>query len=977
MVKIATLKCRQALNLSIAAAFIFSGLLMLQGNIPVSVEGENEETENPAAALKQEFKKMRDPALNMIPSERMLDAIEYYSAAKSNFKTTTTFSNIIWTERGPSNIGGRTRTLLFDKNDATYKTVFAAGVGGGLWKCTDITLSTPVWTCVNDQFSNLAITSIAQDPTNNLIMYFGTGEGFNNADAIKGNGIWKSTNGGTTWTQLSSTNNNDNFSYVQKLIVTSAGHLYAACKGYSSGSAGGLQKSTDGGATWTRVIGNTGTSTDLRVTDVEEAANGDLYASVGIFNTGKVYKSSSATYGVNVGNSGNWSNITPAGSYWRIELAVAPGNANQVYAICEGSGSYEVSDIFSSSNGGTNWTARTVPTIYDQGSYPYFTRDQAWYDIAAAVDPNNSSTLYIGGVDMLKSTNEGISWTQLTSWSLYNDGSIVPFPWSSAQNVHADMHIIAFKPGSSTTALLGCDGGVYYSSNLTVGTGLPTWASKNSGYKVTQYYSCAAHPTNTNYFLAGAQDNGSHKFTAAGVNTGNQVTGGDGAFCFIDQNNANNQITSYVYNYFFISTNGGSSFNDIDAGDGTGGFINPCDLDNTNDILYAAGDANDLVRWTNVFGISTRSDFTFSLGGASISAVKVSPNNASTVYVGTDNGRVYRVTNANGASPTASLITSSALGSSGNVSSIDVVKRTTNTDDSILVTLSNYGINSVYLTYNGTVSSPTWNDIDDNSTLQDIPVRWGMFSPTNSKIIFLATEVGVLGTNNLTGSTTAWTLINNSSLPNVRVDMLKTNSNGELVAATHGRGLWTSLSITPLALKLISFDARLINNSNISLSWEVNNDNEARMYIVERSYDGINFEDAGRFSPEQKAYYSKNDRNFSSTQENIYYRLSCEDLKGNIKYSAIQTVHINMTGNFIENIFPTITSNTLTIKTGSVEVKQMNVQLIDAVGHIYLNKNLPYNSTTINMDEYPAGNYIVLINSMDGKHSYTGRIVKR
>lgn len=975
MFRLSAAKSGKLAALLCVCAFIAAGSFFIPKHLEDRRSEAEEERDEPLEALMQEFQKTRDPKLNTVPKERLIKALNYYAvqtAMATKMKTTTPFSSITWSERGPNNIGGRTRAILFDNNDATHKAVFAASVGGGLWKCTDITATTPAWAVVNDQFANLAITSLAQDPGNAQTIYFGTGEGWGNADGIKGNGIWKSTNGGTTWTQLTATANNNDFAFVQKIIVTSTGAVYVACRGAYS-NTGGLQKSTDGGATWTRVIGNG--SNDMNIADIEEASNGDLYASAGIFTTGKILKSSSATYGANVGNSGNWADITPTGTWQRIELAVAPSSSGQIYAVCQGSAN-EVTGIYSSTNGGSTWTSKTVPNIYDQGANSVFTRGQSWYDLTCAVDPTTSTTLYIGGVDILKSTNSGSTWTQLTTWSLYDDGSFWPnpFPWSFSQNVHADVHALVFKPGASGTALVGCDGGLFYSTDLTNTLALPVWDSKSANYNVTQYYACATHPTDPNIFLAGAQDNGSHQFTTTGINTVTEVTGGDGAFCFIDKTNGNNMITSYVRNNYYFSNNGGFSFNDVNGYDNSGRFINPADLDNTNDILYSAGTTDQLVRWSSVFSFgASRSDLPVGLDGDQISAIKVSPNTPSTVYVGTDDGNVYRITNAN-ATPTVTKLTSTQLVSGGYISSIDVVKRTTNTDDSILVSISNYGVNSVFYTANGTAISPTWVNIDDNSTLQDVPVRWAMWSPANSRIIFLATEVGVMGTGTLNGSSTVWTLLNNGNLPNVRVDMLQVNSSNQLVAATHGRGLWTSNNVTPLALQLLSFDARLTQD-NVQMEWRVNNDNEAKMYSIERSYMTTPFEVIYQTHPLGSSVYTASDGAFNPEMGEANYRLKIEDVKGGVQYSAIRTIHFDGKTRFVEQIYPTVTSGPVTIKIGDAKEDKMRIQLIDVMGKVYMNDLMPYNTTSIDLRRFSSGSYLLYITNESGTQKYFSRVV--
>ena len=126
-------------------------------------------------------------------------------------------AGLAWQERGPSNVGGRTRAVLYDANDAAngYKKVWAGSVSGGLWFTNDITTAQPQWHRVNDFLSNIAITTIAQNPANTQEIYVGTGEGWFNLDFVRGLGIWKSSDGGVTWSQLASTNNSS-FHFVQK-----------------------------------------------------------------------------------------------------------------------------------------------------------------------------------------------------------------------------------------------------------------------------------------------------------------------------------------------------------------------------------------------------------------------------------------------------------------------------------------------------------------------------------------------------------------------------------------------------------------------------------------------------------------------------------------------------------------------------------------------------------------------------------------
>lgn len=787
-------------SFAIATILYFKPFSHQKGSLTSKIENEENEEDGMAQAMELEFLKTQDPALHRVPSERLIQSQKWVEAQMQNkgaFRTT----DFAWTERGPNNIGGRTRALIVDANDATGNTVFAGSVGGGIWKCTNFTTGSYTWTKVNDNMANLAITALVQQPGTPNTMYAATGEGFFNADAIKGGGIFKSTDGGATWAVLPNTvpGTSNNFDYIQDIVVTSSGHIYAATRGAFC-NTGGILKSTDGGVTWANVVGTVTAPgnlcshyNDYVGADLEIAANGDLYCTTGLFGSAsnsysRIFKSP-ASLGATQGNSGTWTNITPTppsgdAGFRRIEVACAPSNNQAVFAMCQAYNGNGVRRFYKSGDAGTTWTEITPPTWCDQGSSSSdMSRGQAWYDLIATYDPNNSSNVYIGAVDIMKSTDGGSTFSQLTQWA---SGC------GSLPTVHADNHNIVFVQGSSSKIILCNDGGVYYSAD-----GGATFTAKNSGYNITQYYSVAIHPNITNYLLGGAQDNGSHKLTSAGVGSGTQVSGGDGALCHIGQSNPNIQLSSYTYQNIYISRDGGSNFNNT-LSSGYGRFINPSDYDETAGILYMADDIGYIGRCTNVK--SGTPTYTYAavaaLGSTQISAVKVDPNSANTVWIGGSGSStiptVLKLTNANG-TPTVTNISISAATAGMYVSSIDVEKGNSN---HLLVTFSNYGVTSVYESTNGGTS---WTAVEGN--LPDMPVRCGIFLPTGSNegVIALATELGVFTTAATNGALTSW-ISNNSGFPKVRTDMLKYRySDNTLAAATHGRGMFTTtLTITPI-----------------------------------------------------------------------------------------------------------------------------------------------------------------------------------
>lgn len=762
-------------------------LYFFNNNNPASQGIRSKKSTNVDQLIEQEYRLTRDPRLNRVPRERLLVAKEFQEAKLAS-RVTTAVPGLNWTERGPNNVGGRTRALWFDLNGSpTFNKVWAGGVSGGLWVTNDITVATPAWTKVDDFFDNIAISCFVQNPTTPNTMYFGTGEGWFNADAVQGLGIWKSIDGGVTWNRLLST---ATFLYVQDMIIDANGHLYASLRP-SGASAAGVQKSTDGGTTWTQVLGSPVFGSSTRGADLELAANGDIYASLGTTGSnGGIYRSSFVANGANTGNTGTWVNITPDAtgaimnptSFWhRIELACAPSNADVVYALFQGFGSSNCTSIQQYTPSTNTWTVRTVPTIIDQGSNSVFTRGQAFYDLIAAVDPNNANSLYIAGIDALRSDDNGATWTQMSTWSLFAAAG-----FTGNQLVHADHHAFTYVPGSSSRAILGTDGGIYYTTDANIAAASkPTFAAKNTGYNVTQFYGCAIHPTTTNYFLAGAQDNGSQRFQSAGLGNATEASGGDGGFPHIDQDNGNVQITSYVFNDYFVSTNNGASFTSFTK-NSRGDFINPTDYDDAANILYGGDDADNYFRWTSpeTNGADDQVSVTNFAGGF-ITHVAVSPITLNRVYFGLDNGSVVMVDNAHTGTSQAGVIIKPAV--AGVVSCVAVDPADEN---HMLVTSSNYGVSQVYESTNALAGSPVWTAVDGN--LPDMPVRWAMFDPRNSDWALLATELGVWSTDNIDGASTDWDPTN-AGLANVRVDMLQYRAGDRVIAAaTHGRGLFTA-----------------------------------------------------------------------------------------------------------------------------------------------------------------------------------------
>lgn len=741
-------------------------------------------------AQRMEFDITADRTLGYIPRNRLIEATEQLKTARASGNYTNRLNALSWAERGsssdavgPSNgngrlgssvTSGRMRAIWVDLADVTNKTVWVGGVDGGVWKTTDITAASPNWTPANDFLGNLAIADITQDPTNTDVMYFATGEKAINIDAVAGGGIWKSTDHGITWSLLPGTTT---FWNCSRIVCDASGNLYIAAVASLvgiPGSTGGIYRSTDGGATWSANLSPTGLTT--RVSEMVISSTGRMHITCGYYNTsaataGYRYTDNPATV-----TSATWTAPTTAFTSLRYNCDIAV-NGNTVYAL-PSSSAFQTPQVWKSIDGGDNWAITgTTPPI--AGSAPV-SSGQAWYCIAIGVDPTDANKVMVGGLNSYISTDGGATWSVNSVW-------VTGIP-GSTNYIHADHQIIVWN---NNQVLDGGDGGLFYSADDGV-----TFADRNVGLRLKQFYACAIHPSTTNYFLAGAQDNGVHQFNGAGITSSVEVTGGDGAYVHIDEDQPQYQFGAYVYNQYYRSINSGASWSSIAYSGSAGQFINPTDYDDINNNFYGAYNAGTYIRWINaISGATAFANTVPAFSGGTVSYTGVSRYTSNRVYFGTNNGRIVRVDNAHSATFTATDITGSTM----NVANVSCVAQGT-TENNLLATFSNYGATHVWLSTTGG-GAAGWTDIT-GSGLPDIPVRWAMFYPEDNTKAILATEMGIYETSLLNGASTVW--VQNSSFPTVRTNMLQYRfSDNTILASTQGRGLWSS--VIPPATPYIRF----------------------------------------------------------------------------------------------------------------------------------------------------------------------------
>ena len=763
---------------------------------------ENKSMDEPQIAAFQDFLQTVDPKEKRVPIERLHQAYRDLRAAQGSSRLKT--GNPLQWDIVPSNMGGRTRVVMYDPASIKGNKVWAGSVTGGLWYNNDITSPFSSWEPVDDLWPSLAISSITYDPNNLQTFYVGTGEAFTARVIYRessgvGAGIFKSIDGGQTWQQLPSTLN---WKYVTDIEVRDENGISVIYAGVASGTyhgtqqsepTDGLYRSTDGGATWTQVLPDISDSDKpYAVADIEITAGNRIM--VGTMSNLDGQGHAAILYS-DQGLIGTWTifdyyhDIIEADPDFyvpnRVMIGSAPSDPDVAYALLDagyvnGSNGFIYTQgryIIRTGDAGSTWIAKPIPS---GGEYYWATI--GWHALTLSVDPNNADALYIGGLDVYKSTDGGDNWTQVSDWRgmYYGGGDLY---------VHADIHDIDYKPGSSDELLISTDGGVFYTSDAQ--SMAPPFQEKNLGYGTLQFYTCGIHSeAGSEKYIGGLQDNGTLYHTGTPLTIFNMIDGGDGAYCFIDQDQPQYMISSVYYNQYTLRLNGEYYTSMADWSSGT--FISAADYDYKSNILYAnacsfGGSQNNQILRIKGLPNNITGAFINLYTGLSVyySAVEYSPHSpsgTSTIYAGSLSGRLFRVTNAQ-AFPLITEITGNDF-PEGAISSIAIG----GSDDTLLVTFSNYGISSVWQTYEG---GSTWEEKEAN--LPDIPIRWALYHPNNAKYAMLATELGIWTTSNLDEAGTVWTQ-DIEGLANVRVDMLQMRlSDYTVIAATHGRGLATAV----------------------------------------------------------------------------------------------------------------------------------------------------------------------------------------
>ncbi len=575
---------------------------------------------------------------------------------------------------------------------------------------------------------------------------------------------------------------------ISEVYVAAADAFYSSSTpgAIVGGDSYGVYKSTDG-VTFSKLnLPKTTSGNDFEPNNIELASDNSIYIST----------NQSATFGDGGGTilrSTDGTTFTVANTIargLRTEITLSSLNASVGYVLVQmgdddNNNQTPIPDpvkIFKTTDGFTTLIEQTLPNDSDTGiPAEDFTRGQAFYDLLIKIDPNNDDIVYAGGIDLFRTTDSSTGWNQLSKWDPGVNGSF--------QVVHADQHGIAYAPGSSTRMVFSNDGGVYFSDDA--GTNIQ---SRNNNYNTLQFYSIGVAPTTAfsgeEYFIAGAQDNGTQQIASAspGINSSTRVQGGDGAYSFFDTDGTDQyRISNFVFNqniqFFNFANNQSRTINSETSSNGD--FINQEELDSNLDILYSnySSGTDYIVRRYSSYktGFLQKINLTNALLDQEPSALKISPytTTSSKLYLGLKNSKLLRVENANSNASTWTEITGSEF--VGSVSDIEFGAN----ESEIFVTMHNYGVVSVWYTND---AGTTW--VNKEGNLPDIPVKAILQNPLNREEVILGTDLGVWKTDNFSSASPTWSQSYNgmSTVPVLDLDLRDDNA---VFAATYGRGVFS------------------------------------------------------------------------------------------------------------------------------------------------------------------------------------------
>jgi len=701
-----------------------------------------------------------------------------------------------WVNLGPNNANfaqnggtlnvtdsGRVNVVIVDPTGGpAYQTIYVGFSGGGVWKSTD---GGSTWTPKTETLGSLSVGALAMDPNDSNTLYLGLGDPFDGT----GIGMVKSIDGGDTWSDVVYLGDSSIIADIK--VAPSNSQIVLAA------TDAGLYRSIDGGTSFSKVTIATGNAANPFVWTLAYGGGDNFvlgleaaFANLGTGTTtdGQIWRSTD--------NGANWTKstgVTDANGVGRLYIASAASNRNVMYAEAAnknaGAGTAsDLANIFKSTDNGVTWTgtARGNGTKYktysnknaESPSLDGLLNGQGWYNQLVLVDPTNPNVAYFGGALLLAKTSDGgTTFSQTSNW-------LAQF---SLPYVHADFHGGTIGPNG--TLYVGTDGGIFRSTNA----GAAFTDTLNKGIASHLVYQVGSSTSNSNAAIVGLQDNGT-RVRVGGSATFNQIIGGDGFGCDINRADATKMLGSLYYDRIYKSTDSGVSFSAACTG------IAECNSsanapfhtvmsqwsgDATGNTLFTYSNFK-VYKTTNYAGAWTALGTTNlpASGSIFIRGVGVAKTNANTVGIVANSGRVFLTTD--GGTGWTQIGSSASI--PGNGLSMSWIAFDPTNANIIYIASVAPSLTANHL-WRSTDSGTTWTPIDSGASgfPFGIPVNALTVDPATPTTLYAATHLGVYASEDSGTTWTRW----GSGMPLVNVtDLYVANDDSLIRAATFGRSVW-------------------------------------------------------------------------------------------------------------------------------------------------------------------------------------------